>query len=104
MEDTEELVQDRAGFAFFAMTYWIFDSMFEAMLAFPGERDIVEKERNSASCKSRWWWWWWFMMFVNEYSYTFHLYLIYVYFSLALSLSLSRSLSDACKAVVFLNI
>jgi hypothetical protein len=52
MEDTEELVQDRAGFAFFAMTYWIFDSMFEAMLAFPGERDIVEKERNSASCKS----------------------------------------------------
>mmetsp|Transcript_29499 Transcript_29499/g.38013 ORF Transcript_29499/g.38013 Transcript_29499/m.38013 type:complete len:549 (-) Transcript_29499:685-2331(-) len=49
MDDSEALVQDRAGFAFFAMTYWIFDSMFEAMMAFPAERLIMEKERNSGS-------------------------------------------------------
>lgn len=49
MEDTEEYVDDRAGFTFFAMTFWVFDSLFGALMAFPSEREVVFKERSSGS-------------------------------------------------------
>mmetsp|Transcript_89258 Transcript_89258/g.172896 ORF Transcript_89258/g.172896 Transcript_89258/m.172896 type:complete len:594 (+) Transcript_89258:3-1784(+) len=49
MPQREEYVDDRSGFMFFAMTYWVFDSMFGAMLAFPSEKAIIDKERSSGS-------------------------------------------------------
>ena len=49
MENKETYVQDKSGFTFFAMTYWVFDSMFNAMLAFPSEKAIVDKERGAGS-------------------------------------------------------
>lgn len=36
-------------FLFFASTYWIFDGIFEAIFAFPMERDVIFKERASGS-------------------------------------------------------
>ncbi|GMH51129.1 hypothetical protein TL16_g00945 [Triparma laevis f. inornata] len=45
----ESFVEDRAGFIFFAMTFWVFDSMFTAMMTFPPERAIIFKERSSGS-------------------------------------------------------
>ncbi|GMI11570.1 hypothetical protein TrVE_jg8546 [Triparma verrucosa] len=45
----ESWVEDRAGFIFFAMTFWVFDSMFTAMMTFPPERAIIFKERSSGS-------------------------------------------------------
>ena len=45
----EKYVDDRAGFIFFAMTFWVFDSMFTAMMTFPPERAIIFKERSSGS-------------------------------------------------------
>ena len=49
MNNSEKYVDDRSGFIFFCMTYWVFDSMFGAMLAFPSEKLIVDKERGSGS-------------------------------------------------------
>jgi len=49
MPQREEFVDDRAGFLFFAITYWVFDSMYAAMLAFPSEKRIIDKERASGS-------------------------------------------------------
>lgn len=46
---TERTVRDRSGYFFFTMTYWVFDSMFGALLAFPMERKVIQKERASAS-------------------------------------------------------
>jgi len=46
---TEETVPDRGSFLFFAITYWIFDGIFEAIFAFPMERAIIFKERASGS-------------------------------------------------------
>lgn len=34
---------------FFTMTYWVFDSMFNAVMAFPSERNVILKERASSS-------------------------------------------------------
>ena len=45
----EQHVQDRGSFLFFASTYWIFDGIFEAIFAFPMERDVIFKERASGS-------------------------------------------------------
>jgi len=49
MEDTEKIVQDRSGFMFFSITFWIFDGTFSALFGFPIERDIIFKERASGS-------------------------------------------------------
>jgi ABC-type multidrug transport system ATPase subunit/ABC-type multidrug transport system permease subunit len=49
IEVTEKSVRDISSFFFFSVTYWVFDSMFNALLAFPSERTIILKERASAS-------------------------------------------------------
>lgn len=46
---TESTVLDRDGFFFFTMTYWVFDSMFAALMSYPSEALIVNKERSSGS-------------------------------------------------------
>merc|ERR1712137_555117 len=49
MPYTEATIFDRNSYFFFAMTYWIFETMFEALMAFPTERDVILKERSSGS-------------------------------------------------------
>jgi len=49
MPYSEDRVQDRAGFIFFFMTYWVFMSMFQGMMHFLPERHIIMKERSSGS-------------------------------------------------------
>lgn len=49
LENTESNVSNKSAYFFFSMTFWIFDSMFNALSAFPSERTIILKERASAS-------------------------------------------------------
>merc|ERR1712232_101552 len=49
MDYTERTVKDRSAYFFFTMTYWVFDSMFSALMSFPEEREIILKERASGS-------------------------------------------------------
>lgn len=49
LENTESNVANKSSYYFFSMTFWIFDSMFNALTAFPSERTIILKERASAS-------------------------------------------------------
>jgi len=49
MPYTERTVYDRSSYYFFTMTFWVFDAMFTAYLAFPLERAIIFKERSSGS-------------------------------------------------------
>jgi ABC-type multidrug transport system ATPase subunit/ABC-type multidrug transport system permease subunit len=49
LDYTEESVFDRSSYFFFTMTYWVFDSMFGALMAFPSEREVILKERSSGS-------------------------------------------------------
>jgi ABC-type multidrug transport system ATPase subunit len=49
MEYTESAVFDRSSYFFFTMTFWVFDAMFQAFLAFPAERAVILKERAGGS-------------------------------------------------------
>jgi len=49
MPYTEATVFDRSSYYFFTMTFWVFDAMFTAFMAFPQERSIMLKERASGS-------------------------------------------------------
>ena len=49
VENTERTVYDRSSFYFFTQAYWVFDSMFIALLAFPAERIVILKERASGT-------------------------------------------------------
>lgn len=49
MDYTESTVFDRSSYFFFAMTFWIFDAMFQSFMAFPQERAVVLKERSSGA-------------------------------------------------------
>jgi len=49
MPYTESAIFNRSSFYFFTMTYWVFDAMFGAFMAFPEERAILFKERASGS-------------------------------------------------------
>lgn len=49
MDYTESSIQDRAAYFFFTMTYWVMDSMYQAFMTFPIEREVVLKERASGS-------------------------------------------------------
>jgi len=46
---TSAEVFNRSSLFFFTMTYWVFDAMFGAFMAFPSERAILFKERASGS-------------------------------------------------------
>jgi ABC-type multidrug transport system ATPase subunit len=43
LEYTEKAVHDHTSYVFFTMTYWVFDSMFTSLLAFPSERQVILK-------------------------------------------------------------
>lgn len=49
MEYSERNVNDIRSYYFFTMTFWVFDSMFNALTAFPSERTVILKERASGS-------------------------------------------------------
>ena len=49
MPYTEAFVFDRSSYYFFTMTFWVFDAMFTAYMAFPLERSIIFKERASGA-------------------------------------------------------
>jgi len=49
LDYTELAVFDRSSFYFFVMTFWVFDSMFGALLAFPSEKVVILKERAAGS-------------------------------------------------------
>ncbi|KAL7542532.1 hypothetical protein ACHAXR_011860 [Thalassiosira sp. AJA248-18] len=49
MPYTESTVFDRSSYYFFTMTFWVFDAMFTAYMAFPLERAIIFKERSSGA-------------------------------------------------------
>jgi len=46
---SEQNVYDISSYYFFTMTFWVFDSMFQALMAFPQERTVILKERASGS-------------------------------------------------------
>jgi len=46
---TESRVQDIRSYYFFTMTFWVFDSMFNSLMSFPAEREVILKERASGS-------------------------------------------------------
>ena len=46
---SEEYVADRSSYYFFTMSFWVFDAMFGSLLSFPSEREVILKERASAS-------------------------------------------------------
>ena len=46
---SEKYVSDRSSFFFFTMTYWVFDSMFNALLSFPSERVVILKVNYNVS-------------------------------------------------------
>ena len=48
-ENTERTVEDRISYYFFTMTFWVLDSMYEALMVFPFELEVILKERASAS-------------------------------------------------------
>ena len=49
LDYTEANVYNIQSYYFFTMTFWVFDSMFMALMAFPAERDVILKERASGS-------------------------------------------------------
>ena len=49
MDYTERNINDIRSYYFFTMTFWVFDSMFNALTAFPTERTVILKERASGS-------------------------------------------------------
>ena len=46
---SEKYVADRSSYYFFTMTYWVFDSMFGALMSFPAERVVILKVRDTCS-------------------------------------------------------
>lgn len=46
---SESAVFDIQSYYFFTMTFWVFDSMFQALMTFPQERVVILKERASGA-------------------------------------------------------
>lgn len=49
LDYVEENINNIRSYYFFTMTFWVFDSMFGALMAFPVERAIITQERASSS-------------------------------------------------------
>jgi len=49
LDYTERHVDDIRGYYFFTMTFWVFDSMFGALMSFPAENAVIVRERASGS-------------------------------------------------------
>ena len=49
MPYTEKTLTDRSSLIYFLLMFWPFEICFGAILSFPGERSIIEKERASGS-------------------------------------------------------
>ncbi|GAX20870.1 ATP-binding cassette, subfamily G (WHITE), member 1 [Fistulifera solaris] len=49
LDYVEENINNIRSYYFFTMTFWVFDSMFGALMAFPVERAIVTQERAASS-------------------------------------------------------
>jgi hypothetical protein len=43
IKNDETGVQDKAGFIFFFMTFWLFNAAFSGMMGFPPERAVLMK-------------------------------------------------------------
>jgi ABC-type multidrug transport system permease subunit len=49
LEYTEANIYNIRSYSFSSTCYWVIESMFDSLLAFPSERDVVLKERSSGS-------------------------------------------------------
>ncbi|ELR21493.1 ABC2 type transporter superfamily protein [Acanthamoeba castellanii str. Neff] len=49
MDKDEESLADRNAFLFYSAMYWTMETMFMTMLAFPGERAVLNKERDTGT-------------------------------------------------------
>ncbi|CAM9394282.1 unnamed protein product [Chrysoparadoxa australica] len=49
LDSSESSIDKNSGLLFFTTSFWVFNSMFNALMAFPAERVVIKKERESGS-------------------------------------------------------